>query len=169
MAVVWSWIPWSAAATLGCAVLHREPRSAPVSLGLRPHSHLGHREKECADLMMYRKSDEPHSVPSAAIGRHSASESPAHSKLGPRTKRQGRKHSMWVHSQSSLRGDTLCTATLSVVPLLQSPPQRSRRSPRGKTESRRVETECEEIYPLKADGKLVGGMEGLSTEADCHK
>lgn len=87
MVVVWSWIPWSAAAPLGCAVLHREPRSAPVSLGLRPHSHLGHREKECADLMMYRKSDEPHSVPSAAIGQHSASESPAHSELRPPYKR----------------------------------------------------------------------------------
>lgn len=62
-----------------------------------------------------------------------------------------------------------CTALLLVVPLLQSPLQRSRRSQRGKTESRRVETECKEIYPLKADGKLVGGTEGLSTEADCIK
>lgn len=62
----------SCTAPLGCAVLHREPRSASVSLGLRPHSHLGHREKECADLMMYRKSVEPHSDPSAAIGRHCA-------------------------------------------------------------------------------------------------
>lgn len=87
MAVVWSWIHWSAAAPLGCAVLHREPRSAPVSLGLRPHSHLGHREKECADLMMHRKSDEPHRDPGVAIGRHWASESPAHSELEPLYKR----------------------------------------------------------------------------------
>lgn len=168
MAVVWSWIHWSAAAPLGCAVLHREPCSAPVSLGLRPHSHLGHREKECADLMMYRKSEEPHSDPGAAIGRHHSSESPAHSELEPRKKTMW-KHSMWIHSQSVCMGDVFYTATLLVVPLLQSPLQRSRRSQRGKTESRRVETECEELYPLKADGKLAGGTEGLSTEADCHK
>lgn len=56
------------------------------------------------------------------------------------------------------------TAPLFATPLLQSPLQRARRakrSPRGKTESGRVETECKEIYPLKADGKLVGGTEGL--------
>lgn len=70
---------------------------------------------------------------------------------------------------ATLHGDMFCAATLSVVPLLQSPLQRSRGSQRGKTESRRVETECEDLYPLKADGKLVGGTEGLSTEADCHK
>ncbi len=74
--MVWSWMHWSAAAPRGCAVLHREPRSASVSMGLRPHSHLGHREKECADLMMYRKSDKPHSDPAAAIGRRCVSESP---------------------------------------------------------------------------------------------
>lgn len=109
MAVVWSWIHWSAAAPLGCAVLHREPRSAPVSLGLRPHSHLGHREKECADLMMYRKSDEPHSDPGAAIGRHCVSGSPAHSELEPPTKGMW-KHSMWNHSQSFCMGT--CSALL---------------------------------------------------------
>ncbi|KAK5861029.1 hypothetical protein PBY51_022457 [Eleginops maclovinus] len=54
-------------------LLNRAPRSYPESLGLGPHSHLGHREKECADLMMYRKSDAPHSDPGAAIGRHSSS------------------------------------------------------------------------------------------------
>lgn len=168
VAVVWSWIHWSAAAPFGCAVLHREPCSAPVSLGLRPHSHLGHREKECADLMMYRKSDEPHSDPSAAIGRDCASESPAHSELGPPYKR--RVETQYVDPLTiSLHGDMFCAAAISVVPLLQSPLQRSRRSQRGKTESRRVETECEGMYPLKADGKLVGGTEGLSTEADCHK
>lgn len=73
MAMVWSEIHWTAAAPHGCVVLHREPCSAPVSLGLRLHSHLGHREKECADLMMYRKSDKPHSDPGAAIGQHRAS------------------------------------------------------------------------------------------------
>lgn len=93
MAVVWCWIRWSAAAPL-CNVLlplavlcSTETRSAPVSLGLRPHGHLGHREKECADLMMYRKSEEPHRDPGAAIGQRCASESPAHSGLEPRTKR----------------------------------------------------------------------------------
>lgn len=54
-------------------------RSAPVSLGLGPRRHLGHREKECGDLMMYRKSEEPHKDPAAAIGQRCASESPAHS------------------------------------------------------------------------------------------
>lgn len=102
---MWSWMHWSAAAPLGCAVLHREPSSAPVSLGLRPHSHLGHREKECADLMMYRKSVEPHSDPSTAIGQHCASESPAHFELEPRTKGMW-KHSMWIHSQFA-RGHVL--------------------------------------------------------------
>lgn len=68
-----------------------------------------------------------------------------------------------------LHRDMFCAATLLVVLLLQSPLQRSGRSQRDKTESRRVETKCKELYPLKADGKLVGGMEGLSTEADCHK
>ncbi|KAI4805838.1 hypothetical protein KUCAC02_010434, partial [Chaenocephalus aceratus] len=63
-----------------------EPRSAPESLGPGPHSHLGHREKECADLMMYRKSEKPHGDPGAAIGRHSSSESPAHFELESRTK-----------------------------------------------------------------------------------
>lgn len=58
---MWSQTDSTAAAPLGCAVLHQEPRSAPVSRGLGPHGHLGHREKECTDLMMYRKSDEPHS------------------------------------------------------------------------------------------------------------
>lgn len=67
------------------------------------------------------------------------------------------------------RGDMVRPATLCVVPLFQSPLQRSGRSQRSKTESRRVETKCKELYPLKADGKLVGGMEGLNTEADCHK
>ncbi|CAB1417296.1 unnamed protein product [Pleuronectes platessa] len=115
----------------------RETCSAPVSLGLGPHSHLGHREKECADLMMHRKSDEPHSDPGAAIGGHCASvKGPAHSGHEPHP---------------------------------QSPLQRLRRSRPGKTESRRVETECEKLYPLKADGKLDGGTKGLSTEADCHK
>lgn len=59
------------------------------------------------------------------------------------------------------------TAPLFATPLLQSPLQRARRarrakrSRRGKTESGRVETECKEIYPLKAEEKLVGGTEGL--------
>lgn len=58
----------------------------------------------------------------------------------------------------------LFATPLFATPLLQSPLQRARRaerSRRGKTESGRVETECKEIYPLKADGKLVGGTEGL--------
>lgn len=70
--LVCSCCPMLCVAPLGCAVLHRET-SAPVSLGLRPRSHLAHREKECADLMMYRKSDEPHRDPRTAIGRQHAS------------------------------------------------------------------------------------------------
>ena len=112
MAVVWTCrVHWSAAARLGCAVLHREPCSAPLSLGLRPHSHLGHREKECADLMMYRKSDEPHNDPGAAIGRHCASESPAHSELEPPYKRHVETYYVGPLT-ISLHGDMLCTATL---------------------------------------------------------
>lgn len=156
------------AAPLGCAVLHRETRSAPMSLGLRPHSHLGHREKECADLMMYRKSEEPHRDPRAAIGRHCASGKPSPLWTWASYKRHVETH--YVDPlRISLHWDMFCTARLSVVPPLQSPLQRWRRSQRGKTENRRVETECEELYPLKADGKLDGGMKGLSTEADCHK
>lgn len=36
-------------------------------------------KKECTGLMTRRKSDKPHSHPSASIGQHWASESPAHS------------------------------------------------------------------------------------------
>lgn len=156
------------AAPLGCAVLHREPRSAPVSLGLRPHSHLGHREKECADLMMYRKSEEPHNDPGTAIGQHCASESPAHSELEPHTKGMWR-HSMWIHSESVCMGT--CSALL-----------RSRlfdfsshlcRGRGGLSEARQraggLKLSARSSNPLKADGKLVGGTEGLRTEADCHK
>lgn len=99
------------AAPLGCTVLHREQCSAPVNLGLRPHSHLGHREKECADLMIYRKSDEPHSDPDAAIGRHCSSESPAHSELESCKKKKSMwNQSMWIHSQSVFMGT--CSALL---------------------------------------------------------
>lgn len=129
ISVVWSWICWSAPLCYVllplCCAPQRETRSAPASWGLGPHSHLGHREKECADLMMYRKSDEPHSDPGAAIGGHRASASPAHSGLEPRTK------GMWKPTQYvdplriRLHSDTFCAATLAVVP--QSPLQRLRR------------------------------------------
>lgn len=113
-AVVWSWIHWSAAAPLGCAVLHREPRSASVSLGLRPHSHLGHREKECADLMMYRKSDKPHSEPSAAIGRHCTSESPPTLNSSPLQKACGNIVCGSTHNQCAL-GHVLHCSTLGLL------------------------------------------------------
>ncbi|KAK1903441.1 Basal cell adhesion molecule [Dissostichus eleginoides] len=139
-----------------------------LSLGPGPHSHLGHREKECADLMMYRKSEEPHSDPGAAIGRHSSSESPAHFELESRTKGM-QNESMWIHSQSVCMG-TRCALLRSFwVFHFSSHLCRGRGGPSEARQSRRVETECEELYPLKADGKLVGGTEGLSTEADCHK
>jgi len=108
MAVAWSWTHWPAAAPLGCAVLHRETRNASVSLGLRPHSHLGHREKECAD-----------------------------------------------YSGLFLLSSNLC------------------RGRGGLSEARwraeGLKLSARSCIPPKDDVKAVGGIEGLSTEADCHK
>lgn len=135
------------AAPLGCAVLHRET-SAPVSLGLRPHSHLSHREKECADLMMCRKSAEPHRDPRTAIGRW------CDSKPGPLwTQAPYKRHVetpyvelLWL----TLRGDALCSAL-------------------GCSTSRVTSAEVEEVSARQDREKLVGGTEGLSAEADCYK
>lgn len=80
-------------------------RSATVILGLRPHNHLGHREKECAGLMTHRKSDEPHSRPSPAIGQRRAPKSPSHCELELCTKGMW-KHSLWSHSRVALLRDT---------------------------------------------------------------
>lgn len=46
--------------------------SATVTLGLGPHNRLGHRGKECTDLMTPRISDKPHNKPSPAIGQRCA-------------------------------------------------------------------------------------------------
>lgn len=117
------------AAPLGCAVLHRET-SAPVSLGLRPHSHLSHREKECADLMMYRKSDKPHRDPRTAIGQQYDSKP---SLLWTRAPYKRLVETQYVEPlRFCLHGDTFCSPLLSAVPLLQSPLQRSKRSQQGK-------------------------------------
>lgn len=83
-------LPW--------ALLRRDPRSAPESLGPGPHSHLGHWDEECADLMMHRKSEEPHSDPGPAIGQLCASEKPGPLRTGPPhlcTKAMWR-HSVWM-------------------------------------------------------------------------
>lgn len=118
-------------APLGCAVLHRET-SPPVSLGLRPCSHLAHREKECADLMMYRKSDEPHRDPKTAIGWQRDSKP---SPLWTPAPHKRHVETQYVELlRISLHGDSFCTPSLSAVPLLQSPLQRSKRSQRGKIE-----------------------------------
>lgn len=79
--------------------------------GLEPHSHRHHREKECAGLMMRRKSDKPHSHPSASIGHHWAPESPAHSKpLGPQKSMW--KNSICIHSCSICMGTALLQSPL---------------------------------------------------------
>lgn len=118
-------------APLGCAVLHQET-SAPVSLGLRPLSHLGHREKECADLMMYRKSENHTGIPELPLD-GSVTQNPAHSELQPHTKR--RVETQYADPlRVSLHRDTFCTPLLLAVPLLQSPLQRSKRSQRVKIE-----------------------------------
>lgn len=108
MAVGRSWIRWFAAAPLGCAMLRREPCSGSVNLGLRPHNHLGRREKECAGLMTHRKSGEPHSEASAAIGQHCAPKARPTVKQIP-VQNGMWKHSMWSHSES------VCTGTCSAL------------------------------------------------------
>lgn len=45
-------------------------------------------EKKCPDLMMRRKSEEPHRDPGPAIGQHTASQSPAHYELELRVRKQ---------------------------------------------------------------------------------
>lgn len=106
---MWMELNSVAAALLGCAVLCREPCSGAVSLGLKPYNHLGHRGKECTDLMMHRKSAKPHSSPGAAIGQHCASLRPAH---------QDPPQSLWthsirIHSQCvCMHGGLFCTAML---------------------------------------------------------
>lgn len=74
--VVWLWVGGGYAGLqllpLAVHCSTASTRSATVILGLRPHNRLGHREKECAGLMTHRKSDEPHSKPSPAIGQRCA-------------------------------------------------------------------------------------------------
>lgn len=152
-----------------CCAPQREPRSAPVSLGLRPHSHLGHREKECADLMMYRKSDEPHSDPGAAIGRHCSSEKP--SPLWTRAPYKRHVEPEYVDPLTiSLHGDAVLRCYALGLFHFSSHLCRGRG---GLSEARQraggLKLSARSSSPLKADGKLVGGTEGLSTEADCHK
>lgn len=119
-------------------------RSAPLAELHRElgdsHRHLGHREKECTDLMMYRKSEEPHNNPRAAIGRPLCSWKPSPLWTGAPYKKTCRERRMWIHSESVRSGTCSALLRSRVVGLHQSPLQRSRRFQRGKTESRRVET-----------------------------
>lgn len=155
------WTPWSTAALLWFGPSF----GLLLRALLRPHRHLGHRGKECADLMMHRKSAEPHSYPCHWTRALKLTEALPTVNASPL-----QKVCENIVCASTLHGDSSCATTLFlVVPLLRSPPQRSRRSQPSKTQSRRVETECKELYPLKADGKLAGGTKGLSTEADCYK
>lgn len=54
-------------------------------------------KKECTGLMTRRKSDKPHSHPSASIGWHWASESPAHSQPPAFDKARGDMVSAFTH------------------------------------------------------------------------
>lgn len=54
-------------------------------------------KKECTGLMTRRKSDKPHSHPSASIGQHWASESPAHSQPPAFDKTCGNIGSAFTH------------------------------------------------------------------------
>lgn len=139
----------------------RAPRSAatPVSLLLRPHSHLGHREKECADLMMYRKSVKPHGDPSPAIGRRWASE-----KARP-TVNQSPWYKKHVETQYvdpltvCLHWDMFCYALCcSTSPVASAEVEevlaRQDREQKGWNRVRGG------LYPLKADGKQSRGHGG---------
>lgn len=126
-------------------------------------------KKECTGLMTRRKSDKPHSHPSASIGQHWASESPAHSQPPTGLWQSLWKHSICIHSCYICMGT--CTALLQ-SPLLHFSSHLCR-GRRGLSEARHwaggLKRSARRSNPLKADGKLVGGTEGLSTEADCHK
>lgn len=65
--------------------------------GLKPHSHQHHREMECSGLMTHRKSDKPHSHPSASSGHHWAPKCPAHSQPQALDKACGNIVSAFTH------------------------------------------------------------------------
>lgn len=119
------------------------------------HSHLGHREKECADLMMYRKSEEPHNDPSAAIGRLCACESPAHSEPEPHREKTCR------NTECGSTQDQLAHRTCSVLSARSTSPVTSEEvqevSPRQDKRAGGLKPSASSSNPLKADGILVGG------------
>lgn len=161
MTVGWSWIRWFAAAPLGCAVLRREPSSCSLSLGLRPHNHLGHREKECAGLMTHRKSGEPHSKASTAIGQHSAPKAHPTVKWSP-VQNGMWKHSMWSHSEPVCTGT--CSAVLhSGMLLFSSHLCRGRRSLReARQRVEELKLSARSCIPSRLMGSWLGAWRGFA-------
>lgn len=106
--MVVSGIHWVAAALSVWAEPHREGSFCCPVPGPRAPPPPTPQGKGMHGLMMCRKSDKPHSHPSASIGQHWASESPAHSQPPAPDKACGNIVSAFTHVPFAWEHAALC-------------------------------------------------------------